>query len=412
MNLTTALRSLLPLSLTALGGIAAVLIVGALAMTASRVMSTPTQGSSNGSPTPTSEGVQPSIEQSPQWAEGKFRNPAVEPEQGFWKTVGIFWDFMFHKPAGTAPDRPIEVQALTRDQLLAAPDRTLFRLGHSTVLLKLRGRFWLTDPVFSERASPFSWMGPKRFHAPPIALDELPEIEAVILSHDHYDHLDHDTVLALAPKVRRFLTPLGVGQRLIDWGVPAAKVQQFDWWQGTSIAGVQLTATPAQHFSGRGLSDRNSTLWASWVLIDGDLRVFFSGDTGYFDGFKTIGERFGPFDLTLMETGAYDPRWPYVHMQPEQTMQAHVDLRGRRLLPIHNGTFDLAMHRWQDPFERISALARLRKVELVTPVIGAPLAIEEPGPTPAWWQGGTADAVAAAPVENQAPPPAASSAMP
>ncbi len=412
MNLTTALRSLLPLSLTALGGIAAVLIVGALAMTASRVMSTPAPGASNGAPTPTSEGVQPSVKQSPQWAEGKFRNPAVEPEQGFWKTVGIFWDFMFHKPAGTAPDRPIEVQALTRDQLLAAPDRTLFRLGHSTVLLKLRGRFWLTDPVFSERASPFSWMGPKRFHAPPIALDELPEIEAVILSHDHYDHLDHDTVLALAPKVRRFLTPLGVGQRLIDWGVPAAKVQQFDWWQGTSIAGVQLMATPAQHFSGRGLSDRNSTLWASWVLIDGDLRVFFSGDTGYFDGFKTIGERFGPFDLTLMETGAYDPRWPYVHMQPEQTMQAHVDLRGRRLLPIHNGTFDLAMHRWQDPFERISALARLRKVELVTPVIGAPLAIEEPGPTPAWWQGGTADAVAAAPVENQAPPPAASSAMP
>ncbi len=412
MNLPAALRSLLPLSLTALGGVAAVLIVGALAMTASRVMSTPTPGSSNGLPAPASEGVQPSVEQSPQWAEGKFRNPAVEPEQGFWKTVGIFWDFMFHKPAGTAPDRPIEVQALTRDQLLAAPDRTLFRLGHSTVLLKLRGRFWLTDPVFSERASPFSWMGPKRFHAPPIALDELPEIEAVILSHDHYDHLDHDTVLALAPKVRRFLTPLGVGQRLIDWGVPAAKVQQFDWWQGTSIAGVQLTATPAQHFSGRGLSDRNSTLWASWVLIDGDLRVFFSGDTGYFDGFKTIGDRFGPFDLTLMETGAYDPRWPYVHMQPEQTMQAHVDLRGRRLLPIHNGTFDLAMHRWQDPFERISALARLRKVELVTPVIGAPLAIEEPGPTPAWWQGGTADAVAAAAVDNRATAAAASSAMP
>jgi len=412
MNLPAALRSLLPLSLTAMGGVAAVLIVGALAMTASRVMSTPTPGSSNGLPAPASEGVQPSVEQSPQWAEGKFRNPAVEPEQGFWKTVGIFWDFMFHKPAGTAPDRPIEVQALTRDQLLAAPDRTLFRLGHSTVLLKLRGRFWLTDPVFSERASPFSWMGPKRFHAPPIALDELPEIEAVILSHDHYDHLDHDTVLALAPKVRRFLTPLGVGQRLIDWGVPAAKVQQFDWWQGTSIAGVQLTATPAQHFSGRGLSDRNSTLWASWVLIDGDLRVFFSGDTGYFDGFKTIGDRFGPFDLTLMETGAYDPRWPYVHMQPEQTMQAHVDLRGRRLLPIHNGTFDLAMHRWQDPFERISALARLRKVELVTPVIGAPLAIEEPGPTPAWWQGGTADAVAAAAVDNRATAAAASSAMP
>lgn len=338
--------------------------------------------------------VEPStlLGQSPQWGEGKFRNPVAEPEMGFWKTLGIFWDVMVHKPKGTVPAKPIDVQPLTRQQLMAAPDRTLFRLGHSTVLLKLRGRFWLTDPVFSERASPFQWMGPKRFHAPPIALDELPEIEAVILSHDHYDHLDHATVLALAPKVRHFVTPLGVGQRLIDWGVPAQKVQQFDWWQGTTIAGLQLTATPAQHFSGRGLSDRNSTLWASWVLVDDDVRVFFSGDTGYFDGFKTIGERFGPFDLTLMETGAYDPRWPYVHMQPEQTMQAHVDLRGRHLLPIHNGTFDLAMHRWQDPFERISALARLRNVPLVTPVIGAPLSIEQPGSTTAWWHEPVADA--------------------
>ncbi|MDH0866943.1 MBL fold metallo-hydrolase [Mitsuaria sp. GD03876] len=401
-------RSLMSLSLTALSGVVAVLIVGALAMTASRVMSSPAPlpvPGASGSSSPAPEGTQPALESSPQWADGKFHNPAVEPDQGFWKTAGIMWDFLFHKPKGTTPDQPIEVRALTRDQLLAAPDRTLFRLGHSTVLLKLRGRFWLTDPVFSERASPFSWMGPKRFHAPPIALDELPEIEAVILSHDHYDHLDHDTVLALAPKVRHFVTPLGVGQRLVDWGVPAAKVQQFDWWQGTTIAGLQLTATPAQHFSGRGLSDRNSTLWASWVLVDDGLKIFFSGDTGYFDGFKTIGERFGPFDLTLMETGAYDPRWPYVHMQPEQTMQAHVDLNGKRLLPIHNGTFDLAMHRWQDPFERISALARLRNVELVTPVIGAPLAIEQPGATPQWWA--AEGAGSAAPLPPNAAPSAA-----
>ena len=171
-------RSLLPLSLTALSGVAAVLIVGALAMTASRVMSSPAVVPASGATAPAPEGSQPSLEQSPQWAKGKFHNPAVEPDQGFWKTMGIMWDFAFHKPAGTTPDSPIEVRALTRDQLLAAPDRTLFRLGHSTVLLKLRGRFWLTDPVFSERASPFSFMGPKRFHAPPIALDELPEIEA------------------------------------------------------------------------------------------------------------------------------------------------------------------------------------------------------------------------------------------
>ncbi|WAC72997.1 MBL fold metallo-hydrolase [Roseateles sp. SL47] len=321
-------------------------------------------------------------------ADGKFHNAAVEPKQGFWKTLGLFWDVMFRKPAGTMPTtgQAVPVQPITQAQLLAAPDRTLFRLGHSTVLLKLQGRFWLTDPVFSERASPFSFAGPKRFHAPPMALSDLPELEAVILSHDHYDHLDEATVKALAPKVRHFLTPLGVGQRLIDWGVPAEKVQQLDWWQATTVSGVTLTATPAQHFSGRSLWDRNSTLWASWVIEDAGLRIFFSGDTGYFDGFKAIGERFGGFDLTLMETGAYDARWPYVHMQPEQTLQAHLDLRGRRLMPIHNGTFDLAMHRWQDPFERIQALARLRSVELVTPIMGAPVDIHQPAATDAWWQ--------------------------
>jgi len=364
------------------GSVMSLLLLGVFLMPACRAIA-PSASAKASSPAGASR-QQPS----PQWSDGKFRNPVAQPEQGFWKTAGIFWDAMFRKPAGTAPDKPLAVQSLSREQLLAAPDRTLFRLGHSTVLLKLRGRFWLTDPVFSERASPVQWAGPKRFHAPPIALDDLPEIEAVILSHDHYDHLDHATVLALAPKVRHFVTPLGVGQRLVDWGVPEDKVSQFDWWQGTTIAGLQLTATPAQHFSGRSLSDRDSTLWASWVLVDDDLRVFFSGDTGYFDGFKAIGERFGPFDLTLMETGAYDKRWPYVHMLPEQTMQAHLDLRGRHLLPIHNGTFDLAMHRWQDPFERISALAQEHRVDLLTPVIGAPVAIRQPGPTPAWWQAG------------------------
>lgn len=325
---------------------------------------------------------------SPQQGEGKFRNPVAPPEQGFWKTVGLFWDVMVNKPAGTVPDtaQAVPVQALTRQQLLDAPNRTLYRLGHSTVLFKLRDRFWLTDPVFAERASPFQWLGPKRFHAPPIALEELPEIEAVILSHDHYDHLDHASILALEPKVKHFLTPLGVGQRLIGWGVPAAKVQQLDWWQQTQVAGLQLVATPAQHFSGRTPFDRDRTLWASWVLLDDDLRLFFSGDTGYFDGFKQIGERFGPFHLTLMETGAYDARWPYVHMQPEQTLQAHLDLRGQRLLPIHNGTFDLAMHRWQDPLERISALARLQGVTLATPVMGAPLDLAQVRATAPWWR--------------------------
>jgi L-ascorbate metabolism protein UlaG (beta-lactamase superfamily) len=293
---------------------------------------------------------------------------------------------IFHKPGGTVPAGVMPVEPLTRAQLEAAPDRSVYRLGHSTLLLKLRGHFWLTDPVFAERASPFRNLGPKRFHAPPIALADLPPLRGVILSHDHYDHLDRETVLALAATTGVFLTPLGVGDRLIEWGIDAAKVRQFDWWQGTSVEGVEFTATPAQHFSGRSLFDGNSTLWASWVIADADLRVFFSGDTGYFDGFRTIGERLGPFDATFIETGAYDPQWPYVHMQPEETVQAHVDLRGEWLVPIHNGTFDLAMHRWQDPFERVTGLALARGVTLSTPCIGERLDLAEPHRGDRWWR--------------------------
>jgi L-ascorbate metabolism protein UlaG (beta-lactamase superfamily) len=338
---------------------------------------------------------------SPQSADGRFRNPVPKPADGFGKTVRILWNFFFHKPANAVPTTAPPVLALTRAQLEAAPDRSLFRLGHSTMLLKLRGGFWITDPVFAERASPVQWMGPKRFHAPPIALDELPPLRGVILSHDHYDHLDRDTVLQLAQSAGVFLTPLGVGDRLIAWGVDPQKVRQFDWWQGITIDGVQFTATPAQHFSGRGMFDGNKTLWASWVVFDGvehgtpqddALRVFFSGDTGYFDGFKEIGLRFGPFDVTLLETGAYDPQWPYVHMQPEQTVQAHEDLRGRWLVPVHNGTFDLAMHGWMEPFERVLALSGERGIGLATPCMGERLDLSAPHAGTSWWREAEAEA--------------------
>lgn len=324
--------------------------------------------------------------QSPQRRGDQFHNPVPRPAGGFAKGLRIAWNVIFHKPAGTVPNTTLPVQALSRAQLEAAPDRSLFRLGHSTLLLKLRGGYWLTDPVFAERASPFQWMGPKRFHQPPIALEELPPIRGVILSHDHYDHLDRATVQYLAQTTEIFLTPLGVGDRLVEWGVDAAKVRQLDWWQSVDVDGLRFTATPAQHFSGRGLCDSNSTLWASWVIVDDNLRVFFSGDTGYFDGFKTIGERLGPFNVTLLETGAYDPQWPYVHMQPTQTMQAHVDLQGQWLMPIHNGTFDLAMHRWQDPFEQITALSMQRDVALATPRMGERLDLAAPHTGERWWR--------------------------
>ncbi|MFT3896699.1 MAG: MBL fold metallo-hydrolase [Thermomonas sp.] len=324
---------------------------------------------------------------SPHFADGHFRNsvpkPAATPEPG----ANTMWDFFFNKPEDTVPRAPIPVHALTRAELDAAPDRSLYRLGHSTVLMKLRGHWWITDPVFSERASPVQWAGPRRFHAPPVSIGELPPIRGVILSHDHYDHLDRASIKALAAKTDLFLAPLGVGDRLVDWGVPKARVRQFDWWQGMSVDGVRFTATPAQHFSGRTPFDGNRTLWASWVIDDGDKRVFFSGDGGYFRGFAEIGRRFGPFDLTLVETGAYNVQWPYVHMQPEQTVQAHEDLRGRWLLPIHNGTFDLAMHPWFEPFERVLALGGERGIEVATPMFGERIDIAAPKAGERWWRG-------------------------
>ena len=327
-------------------------------------------------------------EQSPQFAEGRFRNEARKSSPGFFRTLGVLWRFLFDKPADATPLAPIPVQALTRQELLDAPDDSLWRLGHSTMLLKLDGHFWLTDPVFSERASPMSFMGPKRFHAPPLGIEELPEITGVIISHDHYDHLDHAAVMALAPKVQHFVTALGVGDRLVGWGIPATKITQLDWWQETRVQGLKIVATPAQHFSGRSLSDGNRTLWASWVIDTGRARIFFSGDSGYFDGFAKIGERYGPFDLALVETGAYDQEWPDVHMQPEQSLQAHLDVRGKVLMPIHNGTFDLALHSWTEPFERITALAAAQDVPLTAPKMGERLDILTPAPSTHWWREG------------------------
>lgn len=318
-------------------------------------------------------------------AANKFVNHQPLRQPGFRQGLAIAWRFLFDKPVHTAPSDSIPVHELSQAQLQAAPDNTLYRLGHSTILMKLHGEFWLTDPVFSERASPVQWAGPKRFHQPPLTIAELPPIKGVILSHDHYDHLDYAAILQLADKVEHFLTPLGVGERLISWGIDPAKVQQLDWWQSTTVHAIEFVATPAQHFSGRGVHDRDQTLWGSWTILTQDQRIFFSGDSGYFSGFKEIGDKYGPFDLTLMETGAYDHQWPDVHMQPEESLQAHLDLRGNYLLPIHNGTFDLALHAWYEPFERIVQLAAERGVKTSTPMMGEAVDLTKPHAGQAWW---------------------------
>lgn len=305
---------------------------------------------------------------------------------GLRKTLSLVWRMLTAKPASSVPDRPLPLMPLALAELAAAPDASLWRLGHSTMLLKLDGRFWLTDPVFAERVSPFPFMGPKRFHAPPIAIDDLPHLAGVILSHDHYDHLDRASILRLAPKADLFITPLGVGDRLIAWGVDPGRVRQLDWWQETQVRGLRLVAGPARHFSGRKLWDEDRTLWVSWILETNELRIFFSGDTGYHAGFREVGERYGPFDVTLLENGAYNSDWPEVHMRPEETLQAHLDLGGRCLVPIHNGTFDLAFHPWYEPFERIEALARGAGVALATPMMGERLALDQPQAHGPWWR--------------------------
>jgi L-ascorbate metabolism protein UlaG (beta-lactamase superfamily) len=324
--------------------------------------------------------------ESAQFRDGSFHNATAPKQIGWRRTLGLWWQFMFKDTAITVPVPPLEVTPLTRSQLEQAPDGSVYRLGHSTVLLKLNDAYWLTDPVFSERASPVQWAGPKRFIAPPITLEELPPLTAVILSHDHFDHLDRQTVIALAAKTRLFIAPLGVGDHLVRWGIPAEKIKQLDWWQTLDVRGVRFIATPAQHFSGRRLFVTNPTLWASWVIKTERHSIFFSGDTGYFAGFAEIGERHGPFDLTLLEAGAYDPQWEGVHMLPEQVLQAHRDLRGEWLLPIHNVTFDLAFHAWDEPFERLVALASQHDVRLTIPRIGEPVQIGHCQPPEAWWR--------------------------
>lgn len=315
-----------------------------------------------------------------------LKNPVEVTKGGPLEQARVMWDFFFNKPADTRPSGKIPAQAVTRAQLMSAPNNTVYRLGHSTVLMKLNDAFWITDPMFSGRASPVRFAGPERFHAPPISIDELPPIKGVIISHDHYDHLDHDSIMKLAGKTEFFLTPLGVGDILVDWGVPAAKVRQLDWWQGIDVGGIRFVATPAQHFSGRGLFNKNLTQWASWVILAADQRVFFSGDSGYFDGFRQIGEQYGPFDLTLLETGAYNANWPNVHMHPEESIQAHLDLKGKRLLPIHNGTFDLSMHSWREPFDRIAALGNVQGIPVMTPLMGEPVSMYEATGGRRWWE--------------------------
>ena len=314
-------------------------------------------------------------------------NPSIQPRSQ--NSLAVMWRFMSESKIGTVPTDPIPMQMVTRESLeaLDATANHVIRLGHSSHLLKLQGKYWLIDPVFSERASPVQWAGPKRFHTAPISLAQLPPIEGVILSHDHYDHLDKQATEHLAATARHYVVPLKVGDRLVDMGVPKNRITELDWWGVAQIGDVKLTAAPAQHFSGRTLSDRNKTLWASWIIDAAGQRIFYSGDGGYFSGFKEIGQRFPNIDVALIENGAYDKKWPDVHMTPEQSIDAFMEIKAKVLYPVHNSTFDLAFHQWRDPLERIAKLSKERGISLATPIIGEPLTIGKTRTNTEWWIG-------------------------
>ena len=258
-------------------------------------------------------------------------------------------------------------------------------LGHSTVYLQLDGVRILTDPVWGPRASPFRWLGPKRFYAPLITIEDLPVPQVVAISHDHYDHLDRDTLRRIRHWDTCFIVPLGVGARLLDWGVPLERITELDWWEAATVGDLTVTLTPARHASGRTLLDRDKTLWGGFAFAGPNHRVYYSGDTGMFPGLTEIGARLGPFDLTMIEAGAYGQAWPDWHLGPEQAVQAHAMVQGKVMLPVHWGLFDLAAHGWTEPIERVLVAARKTGATVVVPRPGESL---EPGTPPAvirWW---------------------------
>lgn len=261
-------------------------------------------------------------------------------------------------------------------------------LGHSTLLIEIDGARILTDPVWSNRVSPLPFAGPKRFHPPPAPLAALPLLDAVLLSHDHYDHLDRPTVLTLAELHGKtpFITSLGVGERLERWRIPAKRITELDWWEQADVKGVTITAAPAQHFSGRGIKDRNTTLWSSFHLGGPRHSFFFGADTGLTPEYSDIARRLGPFDTVALEIGAYHPAWGDIHMGPVNALSAYRLLASGAFLPIHWGTFNLAIHPWSEPADTLLRLGSAEGVPLIMPKLGAPVEPTQSNGVDPWWR--------------------------
>ena len=326
------------------------------------------------------------VNASPNFADGKAQN-TVETSLGS-TDVKKFAVEYFRGAKERKPPVPVpmDVPDATALESIHENGVRFIWLGHSTVYLEVDGTRVLVDPVFSDRASPFRIVGPKRTHPMPMALADLPTVDVVVISHDHYDHLDPSVVRELAPQGVTFAVPLGIGADLEAWGVAAERIIELDWWESAAVGSFALIATPARHFSGWQATDRDRTLWSSWILVGPKSRVFYSGDTGWQDSFKTIGDEYGPFDLTIMKCGAYGEGWPDIHINGIEAVEAHRLLKGRRMLPVHWLTFDLALHPWDEPVRQAADAGEELGAEVITPQVGELIDLQGRVTTTRWWE--------------------------
>lgn len=323
------------------------------------------------------------MKESPNFQSGEFQN-LIETQMGTTgDMLGTLPDF-FNLENGEPKD---SLPVLFGENQVLAPDSVSYITwyGHSAFLIEIQSKKILIDPMLGDYASPFSF-GSKRFpYKKPIPIEELTDIDAVIISHDHYDHLDYPTINLIKQHVGRFYTPLGVGSHLKYWGIPENKVTELDWWEETEFDDIKLAAVPARHFSGRGVTDRNSTQWASWI-IEGDFqKIYFSGDGGYGPHFKDIGDKYGPFDFAMLECGQYNEAWEAIHMMPEQSVIAGKDLNAKLVMPIHWGAFQLSIHSWTDPILRFKSKSEEQNVPMVHPIIGERFGLGMDYPRTIWW---------------------------
>jgi len=317
----------------------------------------------------------------------KFQNPVPTGmmKGGFWS---LLWKYITVK-AERVPRNPLGPFRTETSVYNALPSSGLriTLIGHSSLLIEIDGRRLLTDPVWAERVSPVSFAGPKRFFAAPLALHELPPLDAVILSHDHYDHLDKDVMKYFADKQVPLYCSLGVGAHLVKWGIDASRITAMDWTNTVTIADdIKVTAVPARHFSGRSMFNRNETLWSAFVITGPQHNIFFGADSGIFPGFKDIGDKYGPFDLAMLEIGAYGEGWPDIHMGPANAAGAFLMLNAKQMMPIHWGTFNLALHAWREPIEILLEHARDKSISLFVPEPGRPTEVTGEEHISGWWE--------------------------